>query len=196
MENDKDVALLGTAASGSSVNKSTPNELAFVAAAKASGLELERLYELCRQAVAEDCAIYDGGQGVWFCDNHRRAFRAPGIPSDCHTESLDDTLALEGWRGVIAKAATDARLAEMAAQYLYESDSARNELRKKGYGCSGMPWKQTVDMVPPARFIDVAADMIDAKLKEYGIAIPADREMTEAETDAAAEKLADAVERR
>lgn len=65
----------------------------------------------------------------------------------------------EGWREVILNATRkndtgDSSALELLAQLLYEQDEAKNSLREKGYGCTGMPWAETVDEVPSVGIID------------------------------------------
>jgi hypothetical protein len=59
-------------------------------------------------------------------------------------------MTLQGWRELVSRIPDDPVQAELVAQLLYEQDSAKNDLRKKGYGCTGMPWRETVAEVPHA----------------------------------------------
>lgn len=57
-------------------------------------------------------------------------------------------MTAEGWRELVELAARDERTLELLAQLLEEQDLAKQVLRDKGYGCTGMGWLETVDTVP------------------------------------------------
>jgi hypothetical protein len=59
-------------------------------------------------------------------------------------------MTLKGWQAAVEKAKRDPEMARLMAQLLFEQDKAKNALREKGYGCTGMPWHQMVEEVPPA----------------------------------------------
>ncbi len=60
-------------------------------------------------------------------------------------------MTLDGWRGCIRHAANDPVQLELLALLLYEQDAAKQVLRDKGYGCTGMGWLRTVNEIPIAR---------------------------------------------
>lgn len=59
-------------------------------------------------------------------------------------------MTLEGWEKAVEKAKTDEETARLIARLLYEQDQAKQDLRAKGYGCTGMPWRELVAEVPSA----------------------------------------------
>lgn len=59
-------------------------------------------------------------------------------------------MTLQGWTEAVERAKTDEEMAALIARLLYEQDQAKEALRRKGYGCIGMPWLEMVDEVPTA----------------------------------------------
>jgi hypothetical protein len=57
-------------------------------------------------------------------------------------------MTAEGWRELVLDAAGDPTSLDLLARLLEEQDRAKQILRDKGYGCTGMGWLQTVDLVP------------------------------------------------
>jgi len=53
----------------------------------------------------------------------------------------------EGWESIIRQTHEDEQMFKLLAQLLYEQDFAKNELRKKGYGFTGLNWLETVELV-------------------------------------------------
>jgi hypothetical protein len=58
----------------------------------------------------------------------------------------------KGWREAILRAAADdaagdATLLDLMARLLTEQDKAKNDLRRIGVGCTGMPWQKMIDEV-------------------------------------------------
>ncbi len=59
-------------------------------------------------------------------------------------------MTLEGWRLLVANTASDPELAELTARVLNEQDEAKQRLRDKGYGWTGLSILKTVELVPDA----------------------------------------------
>jgi hypothetical protein len=55
----------------------------------------------------------------------------------------------QGWRAIVERAAIDDRMRDLLVKLLTEQDAAKSALRRKGYGCTGMGWLETVREVPP-----------------------------------------------
>jgi hypothetical protein len=60
-------------------------------------------------------------------------------------------MTLDGWRACVRKAADDPMQLELLAKLLFEQDWAKQILRDKGYGCTGMGWVDTVNEIPTPR---------------------------------------------
>lgn len=62
-------------------------------------------------------------------------------------------MTLQGWRELVLSVAWkchdgDDRSVDLLAQLLWEQDAAKQILRDKGYGCTGMGWLETVAEIP------------------------------------------------
>jgi hypothetical protein len=61
----------------------------------------------------------------------------------------------QGWKEAVLKAADDHErgddvMLELLSKLLEEVDDAKEQLRRKGYGCTGMPWRNMINEVPEA----------------------------------------------
>jgi hypothetical protein len=63
-------------------------------------------------------------------------------------------MTLDHWRQLVMHAATEAvnrdqEPLNLIAEMLYQSEEAKQELRKKGYGCTGMSLLETIKREVP-----------------------------------------------
>jgi hypothetical protein len=58
-------------------------------------------------------------------------------------------MTLEGYREVLQKCASDFQLFELTAKVLHEADQAKQILRDKGYGYTGLSLLETVKSEVP-----------------------------------------------
>lgn len=64
-------------------------------------------------------------------------------------------MTAEGWKHALLLAVQQAEhgkpmTLDLLAQLLEEQDTAKEKLRRKGYGVTGTPWAQVVEEVPGA----------------------------------------------
>jgi hypothetical protein len=54
----------------------------------------------------------------------------------------------QGWREAALKAQTDPVLFDLMVKLLHQQDQAKQALRAKGYGWTGLDWPGTIDLIP------------------------------------------------
>jgi hypothetical protein len=54
----------------------------------------------------------------------------------------------QGWRDAVQQATTDEQMAELLVRLLLEQDQAKQALRAKGYGWTGLSLLKSVELVP------------------------------------------------
>jgi hypothetical protein len=78
---------------------------------------------------------------------------AVGLGGWCLRGSGGVLMTETGWRNLVLKTFDEFRAGhtesfELLIALLHEQDQAKNRLREKGYGVTGMPWIEMVEEVP------------------------------------------------
>lgn len=84
-----------------------------------------------------------------------------------------------GWRQLVLQALLDEERLELLAELLEDQDEAQQIFRRKGYGWTGMPWKEMAETAPDLRslgaeemlFVDNSRDA--AKLRNGAFSLRA-----------------------
>ena len=61
-------------------------------------------------------------------------------------------MTIDGWKGVIHQANNNPEQFELLAKLLVEQDEAKQILRDKNYGCTGMSLLETVKLIPEQKW--------------------------------------------